>query len=183
MFLSCCACAGVAEKGGGSIYSWYISIKEVGDTSDRGGGLWESEGGTYAILIVHNRLLSHRHLHHMGQNYPLSMDGATNLPAPPSQWLPKLYHYICRNHIGPNIRGEERYKIQCSGSLAEYDFSDFSLTLVAKNSLFLEIYIKIRSTSPSLSQVAGVSVLSNNVTTQFITLQQAVQAPYLSLHQ
>ena len=77
MFLSCCACAGVAEKGGGSIYSWYISIKEVGDTTDRGGGLWESEGGTYAILIVHNRLLSHRHLHHMGQNYPLSMDGAT----------------------------------------------------------------------------------------------------------
>ena len=77
MFLSSCACAGVAEKGGGSIYSWYISIKEVGDTSDRGGGLWESEGGTYAILIVHNRLLSHRHLHHMGQNYPLSMDGAT----------------------------------------------------------------------------------------------------------
>ena len=79
MFLSSCACAGVAEKGGGSIYSWYISIKEVGDTSDRGGGLWESEGGTYAILIVHNRLLSHRHLHHMGQNYPLSMDGATTV--------------------------------------------------------------------------------------------------------
>ena len=53
-----------------------VSIKEVGDTSDRGGGLEEWEGGTYAILIVPNRLLSHRHLHHMGQNYPLSMDGS-----------------------------------------------------------------------------------------------------------
>ena len=44
---------------------------------DRGGGPEESEGGTYAILIVPNRLLSHRHLHHMGRNYPLSMDGAS----------------------------------------------------------------------------------------------------------
>ena len=63
--LSSCACEGVVEKGGGLSI---VSIKEVGDTSDRGGGLEEWEGGTYAILIVHNRLLSHRHLHHMGQN-------------------------------------------------------------------------------------------------------------------
>ena len=104
--LSSCACECVVEKGGGLSI---VSIKEVGDTSDRGGGLQEWEGGTYAILIVHNRLLSHRHLHHMGQNYPLSMDGPTYFP--PSQWLPKLYHYICRNHIGPNI---ESKNIQCN---------------------------------------------------------------------
>ena len=62
-----CVCEG-AEKGGdkrGWGHQW------------QGGGLRESKGGTYAILIVPNRLLSHRHLHHMGQNYPLSMDGAT----------------------------------------------------------------------------------------------------------
>ena len=135
--LSSCACVGVVEKGGGLSI---VSIKEVGDTSDRGGGLEEWEGGTYAILIVHNRLLSHRHLHHMGQNYPLSMDGPTYFP--PSQWLPKLYHYICRNHIGPNI---ESKNIQCN--VMQCLASVISVTLITAKSItpFLVIEITLQS--------------------------------------
>ena len=66
---------------------------------DRGGGPEESEGGTYAILIVPNRLLSHRHLHHMGRNYPLSMDGASYHRTVAAKTLP-LYQ-LC-NHVGQN---------------------------------------------------------------------------------
>ena len=72
---------------------------------DRGGGPEESEGGTYAILIVPNRLLSHRHLHHMGRNYPLSMDGASYHRTVAAKTLP-LYQ-LC-NHVGQNT---ERWRL------------------------------------------------------------------------
>ena len=70
---------------------------------DRGGGPEESEGGTYAILIVPNRLLSHRHLHHMGRNYPLSIDGASYHRTVAAKTLP-LYQ-LC-NHVGQNTEME-----------------------------------------------------------------------------
>ena len=72
---------------------------------DRGGGPEESEGGTYAILIVPNRLLSHRHLHHMGRNYPLSMDGASYHRTVAAKTLP-LYQ-LC-NHVEQNT---ERWRL------------------------------------------------------------------------
>ena len=72
---------------------------------DRGGGPEESEGGTYAILIVPNRLLSHRHLHHMGRNYPLSMDGASYHRTVAAKTLP-LYQ-LC-NRVGQNT---ERWRL------------------------------------------------------------------------
>ena len=83
---------------------WVSSDYKIGwGHIDRGGGPEESEGGTYAILIVPNRLLSHRHLHHMGRNYPLSMDGASYHRTVAAKTLP-LYQ-LC-NHVGQNTEME-----------------------------------------------------------------------------
>ena len=85
---------------------WVSSDYKIGwGHIDRGGGPEESEGGTYAILIVPNRLLSHRHLHHMGRNYPLSMDGASYHRTVAAKTLP-LYQ-LC-NLVGQNT---ERWRL------------------------------------------------------------------------